>query len=105
MAVAFAHYRNLPFAGMSIGFLVGVPAFFIVLLIRRDQLRGIARCYIYAALFATLAAQTSPLNVSATVWCGVTGWALAVIQNQFARARNLGGTDVPPHVDTSDYGR
>jgi hypothetical protein len=105
LAIAFAHYRNLPFAGMTIGFLVGVPSFFIVLLIRKDQLRGVVRCYVYAALCALLAAGTSPLDIAPTVWGGVIGWALAVIQNQFIRARDADTSGMPTHVDTSDYGR
>ncbi|ELP29749.1 hypothetical protein RBSWK_06277 [Rhodopirellula baltica SWK14] len=103
LAIAFAYYRNLPFAGMTIGFLVGVPSFFIVLLVRKDQLRGIVRCYVYAALCVVLAAGMSPLDVAA--WGGVVGWTLAVIQNQFIRARNADASGLPAHVDTSDYGR
>lgn len=88
---------------MTIGFLVGVPSFFIVLLVRKDQLRGIVRCYVYAALCVVLAAGMSPLDVAA--WGGVVGWTLAVIQNQFIRARTADASGLPVHVDTSDYGR
>lgn len=90
---------------MTIGFLVGVPSFFIVLLVRKDQLRGIVRCYTYAALCAFLAAGISPPDVAPAAWGGVVGWTLAVIQNQFIRARNADASGLPAHVDTSDYGR
>ena len=105
LAVAFACFRNLPFAGMAIGFLVGVPSFFIVLLVRRDQIRGVVRCYCYAGICAFLAAGTSPFDISPTVWGGVVGWAIAVMQNQFIRARNTDSSGMATHVDTSDYGR
>ena len=69
---------------MTIGFVAGVASFGIVILIRRDQIADVIRCYVYAALCALLATATSPLDYSSVVIGGVIGWSLAAIQNAFA---------------------
>ncbi|TWU17391.1 hypothetical protein Pla52o_51950 [Novipirellula galeiformis] len=92
-AIAFACFRDLPFAGTTLGFVVGVPAFFIVLLIQRDQIRGVLRCYIYAALGAILAVELWPPDILSTIFASVIGWAVAVIQNQYIRVRPTSATD------------
>ncbi len=104
LAIAFNYYRNLPIAGWTIGFSVGVAAFFIVLLARRDELLGIARCYVYAAVCALLTAGPSPLEFSPTLWGGVIGWALAVVHNEFIRARKRGSARLVEDVDAYGQG-
>ncbi|WP_283435697.1 hypothetical protein [Neorhodopirellula lusitana] len=105
LAIVFAYYRNLPFAGMTIGFLVGVPAFFIALLVRRDQLLEVLRCYLYAGVCAIIAASISaPIHIPTTIGGGIFGWGIAVMRNQFIRVRRIKASAADIHVDTSDYG-
>ncbi|WP_146406729.1 hypothetical protein [Allorhodopirellula heiligendammensis] len=89
LAASLAYYRSLSFGGLTLGFVVGVPAFFIVCLVRHDQLWSIARCYTYAGLGALLFAGL----LGPSLFGAVIGWAIAVLQNQYYRSCNSSPPD------------
>ena len=53
--LVLAYYQSRTFYAMTIGWVVGTGAFFIVVLMRRDQIRDVLRCYTYAGMVACLA--------------------------------------------------
>jgi uncharacterized membrane protein YccC len=92
LAVSFAIYRTIPHFGLAIGFMVGVPLFFLVAIGRREHIRIVVRSCAFAGAGAflgmTFGTQTRDgdiYDIPSILIGAMVGWFIGTIRTQWLR--------------------